>query len=568
MGNERTYRALDDNPPDIITRFDREFRHLYVSPSIARIASLDSEDFLGKTHRDLAFPEDECRRWENAIRKVFDSNRPFEGEIRLPNSNGGVTFSWWILPAIDVEGKVGSVTSIARSTNASPQANVSLSEDTGPILRVGCDGTILCANNSSKTLLAKWQCEQGGELPVPWRNRVVAALQSGKPSITRTGCGGKTYEIAIVPAPESASADLYSLEITGHMLAQDELRRQNRFLRGIFEAIDHPFCVIDVSDYSIVMANSATNPSASPEACPCYSLMHGRLEPCTGNHGLCPIQQIRETKEPVTVEHVHVNGDGKQRVLEIHAYPILDSSRKVTHVIEYSLDITKRRRVEDQLRRLSRKIIAAQELERKRIASELHDGVVQILSSINFRLGGLKEEAFEPARHREVLDNVEEYLQDSIIELRRISKDLRPDILDEMGLVAATENFCKEFEERTDIACEVDCSGVEERLSEETELVLYRIIQEALANVARHSGAKNARLSLSRQNGTITAAIQDDGRGFDQKATQNGYGMERHWGLINMRERAGFMGGTLEVKAAPGKGATIVARVPITTAGE
>ena len=130
------------------------------------------------------------------------------------------------------------------------------------------------------------------------------------------------------------------------------------------------------------------------------------------------------------------------------------------------------------------------------------------------------------------------------------------------------KQICKEFEDRTGIVCEVDCRGVEERLSEETELVLYRIIQEALANVAKHSGAGNAKLSLSRVNSSIVATVQDDGRGFDQRAAQNGHGMDRHWGLINMRERAGFLGGTFEVRATPGKGALITARVPITTAGD
>ena len=109
---------------------------------------------------------------------------------------------------------------------------------------------------------------------------------------------------------------------------------------------------------------------------------------------------------------------------------------------------------------------------------------------------------------------------------------------------------------------------MEERLSEETELVLYRIIQESLANVARHSGARSVTVSLSREDSTIVAKIRDDGRGFDRKAVQNGQGLERHWGLINMRERAGFLGGTLEVKTAPGRGASILVRVPITAAGD
>lgn len=353
----------------------------------------------------------------------------------------------------------------------------------------------------------------------------------------------------------------------GRREAEDELRRQNSFLRDIFEAIVHPFYVINSSDYSIVMGNSVATPGNSPHRPTCYEHIYGRSEPCGSNDCVCPLKELRRTKKPLAVEHVHCGSDGNLKVFEVHAYPVLDTAGNLTEVIEYFVDITHRKRMEDQLRRLSRKVIAAQELERKRIASELHDGVVQALSSVKFRMGGLKEQLFGAGEEQKIIEKAEEYLEESIAELRRISKDLRPDILDEMGLIAATDNFCREFETRTGIVCETKYRGVSKRLSEESELTLYRIVQEACANIEKHSGAKTVALSLSLTGSDIIMRIQDDGAGFHSEKPYRGEGREQHWGLINMKERAGHLGGTLDIKTAPGKGTEIVARIPGKTRG-
>lgn len=344
--------------------------------------------------------------------------------------------------------------------------------------------------------------------------------------------------------------------------ARDLKRRMLQAKAGQYVKGYH-FCIIDVSDYSVLMADSAADPSGLPEARFCYELMYGRSKPCPESGYPCPIVEMTKTGRAVTLEHTYKRS-GSPHVLEIHAYPIFDRKGHLKEIVEYCLDVTRHREKEDQLRRLSRRIIEVQEGQRKRIATKLHEGVVQTLSSIKFRIGGLQEARSGSTTERKTLEKVEEFLKESISELRRISKELRPDILEHMGLAAATETFCRDFEARTGIACKVKCS-MSKRFPEDIELVLYRIVQEALANVEAHSGAKTVALSFSRAGSDIILRIRDNGKGFNLDKVEARKGGERGCGLLDMKERADLLDGKLDIITAPGKGTEIVATVAAET---
>lgn len=353
--------------------------------------------------------------------------------------------------------------------------------------------------------------------------------------------------------------------ITERKQAQEALKKRNEFVSNVFEALTHPFYVIDADDYSIKIANTAAHMGELSEMSTCYALTHGRSEPCGSADCVCPLKEVKRVKKPVVVEHVHYDKDGTPRIFEVYAYPVLDAERNVVQMIEYSLDITERKRMENQLRHLSNEIVAAQEVERKRIAAELHDGVIQTLSSIKFRMGSLKEKVSASRHTKELksIENMESGLENAIGEVRRISKDLRPYILDDLGLVAALHSFCEEFRGRTGIDIAIDCSDLSERFSTDVELALYRIIQEALTNIEKHSGARCVKLSVAQSEPGLVVEIRDDGKGFDLEAVQRTRDKERRWGLVNMRERAGSLGGKMDIRTAPGKGTQIVVRIPV-----
>jgi signal transduction histidine kinase/CBS domain-containing protein/DNA-binding NarL/FixJ family response regulator len=140
-----------------------------------------------------------------------------------------------------------------------------------------------------------------------------------------------------------------------------ELRKQNEFLNNILQYLTHPFYVIDANDYTIKMANSVAWQGKLPEKATCYMISHKRDKPCDGADHLCPLEEVKKTREPVTVEHVHYDKDGNPRCVEVHAYPVFNDEGNVTQVIEYCFDITARKRTEQELEQANRQLEASVE---------------------------------------------------------------------------------------------------------------------------------------------------------------------------------------------------------------
>jgi two-component system NarL family sensor kinase len=226
-------------------------------------------------------------------------------------------------------------------------------------------------------------------------------------------------------------------------------------------------------------------------------------------------------------------------------------------------DITERKRAEEELRNVSRRIIEAQEAERLRVARELHDGVNQVLASAKMRLRKVEEIASElkPAA-REILSRSHRLIRQALEENRRIAQNLRPSDLDELGLAAACQNFCKELRLRTNLTVTCSAPRLRQRLAAMVELNLFRIVQEAVNNAEKHARAKTVAVRIGRQGDSMMLQIRDDGRGFDAQEPKAGKAMGHGNGLSNMRERALAVGGTCEVKSIPRRGTVVTVRVP------
>ncbi len=134
-------------------------------------------------------------------------------------------------------------------------------------------------------------------------------------------------------------------------LAEQEIVQRNEFLRHIFESLTHPFYVVDADDYSVLMANSATIQGGLPHGTTCYALTHQRSAPCSGAEHLCPMEKVKDTRGPFTTEHIHYDKDGSERHVEVHGYPVLDNEGDLAQVIVYTLDVTRRKQVEEELRK-------------------------------------------------------------------------------------------------------------------------------------------------------------------------------------------------------------------------
>jgi signal transduction histidine kinase len=204
-----------------------------------------------------------------------------------------------------------------------------------------------------------------------------------------------------------------------------------------------------------------------------------------------------------------------------------------------------------------RRVVEGQELERRRLARELHDETGQALTSI---LLGLKrvEEAKSREEARDLAVGLREQIVQTLQSVRRLAVELRPQALDDFGLTPALERLGEAFFEGSGITVDVQANLDSLRLPAEIETALYRIVQEALTNVAKHAGATRVSVVLTKREGLVTAVVEDDGQGFGAGGGEGG-GL----GLVGMKERVGLLGGRLAIESTEGAGTTIVAEVPV-----
>jgi signal transduction histidine kinase len=221
------------------------------------------------------------------------------------------------------------------------------------------------------------------------------------------------------------------------------------------------------------------------------------------------------------------------------------------------------RRKEETRTRLLEKVISAQEEERKRIARELHDETSQSLTSLMVGLR-IVQSASNMREVRERTAELRSLIEKTLEGVHDLALELRPSILDDLGLVAAVRKHMRDYSMKSNIHMDLRTIGLENRrLPPEIETALYRIVQEALSNVVKHAGAEKVDVVLEHRGSSVVAKIEDDGRGFDVDKVMNSRNEERRLGLFGMYERASLMGGVLTLKSRPGHGTTVFIEIPL-----
>jgi signal transduction histidine kinase len=228
----------------------------------------------------------------------------------------------------------------------------------------------------------------------------------------------------------------------------------------------------------------------------------------------------------------------------------------------YTQLLAQSRQMQEQLRHLARQILLAQEEERKQISRELHDEIAQTLAGINVYLAALKVESTVNSKTLgRNIARTQKLVEKSVDIVHRFARELRPTVLDDLGIIPALHSFMKGFTKRTRIKIQFMASADVEQLNGTKRTVLYRVAQEALTNIAKHAHASRVKLNLQKISGVVRMEICDDGKSFPvgrillAKKTQR-------LGLVGMRERVEMVGGSFNIESAPGQGTTVRAEIP------
>ena len=383
--------------------------------------------------------------------------------------------------------------------------------------------------------------------------------------VTATPLPGPEHPSRVVELMRDITAQVSTVQENVRLL--EETRRARDELDAIFNTIPEAINIIS-ADYRVVKANLGGAQLHGLKldqviGQPCFQVFHHLDAPCQD----CLVMQTFSTGKPGLGTHTRLRSDGSKIVTDVFTYPLLDGHGQVFQVLEYARDVTERVRLEEelgreaqQLERLLTATISVQEEERARIARDMHDGVTQLIYGALYETQAAREllrASSHPAQAK--LERAQDLLNQVEVETRRVIGDLHPPILDAMGLVAALNRYTALFQDMVGLPCALRMTGQPFRLSNATELAVYRIVQEALHNVESHAEANSVTVLLGFQPGWLRVVIEDDGQGFNpgQVLTEPG----DHFGLPSMRERAQSIGARLRVDSTPGHGTRIVLNV-------
>lgn len=293
------------------------------------------------------------------------------------------------------------------------------------------------------------------------------------------------------------------------------------------------------------------------------------VTPIEGSHRTARVANIKlnsaiEKLKQQATELVAFNAELQ---IEIKNREALEESLRISETTSTEL-LAESLHLQEELRSLSRRLLVAQEEERKRISRELHDVASQTLTSINIRLAALTQQTEAHSQEMsQKLAETQRHVEESVNLVHRFAKDLRPTILDDLGLIPALESYLQDFMDRTGIRASLAVFRGVEKLNIAVRTVFYRVAQEALINVSHHSKATKAKVTIRRKDDSVLLEIHDNGKGFAVDNPTRAQSCQR-LGLLGMKERVQMVGGLFSIESAPGKETIIRVEVPYQLASE
>ncbi len=352
-----------------------------------------------------------------------------------------------------------------------------------------------------------------------------------------------------------------TLQLARRRRAEEELAAERNKLKQILDAIPAGVCIIN-QNHGFEYVNSTLTKEFGPvRGRFCYEYFHGQP-------GVCPDCKLEDILEGLSTSREWLSVD-TGKTFELLDTPLRNSDGSTVRLVLVR-DITARKQAADELRAsrkrlrsLSDHLQKAREEERTAISREIHDELGQVLATVQLGVSSLADEYRDHRRLVEKTAGMAELLRNAIKTVQKISSQLRPSILDELGLADAIEWQASEFAKLTSIRCDSNILLSETNIDKDLATAVFRICQEALTNVMRHSGATSVMVSLEERNGRLVLMVADNGRGITAaKVRDNG-----SLGITGMRERAYALGGRVRICRFQQWGTVVIAHIPVAQPG-
>ena len=358
------------------------------------------------------------------------------------------------------------------------------------------------------------------------------------------------------------AGEVDTLMVTGKQGSQVfSLQGAERAYRALIESMNEGALTL-TSDKTILYANACF---ARMVDCPLEQVIGGSLRrflSISDRTKLRPLLLSPRLAGQKVHLVLHATNGGRLPV-QISIRPLVWNGHSSSAIGMVVTDLSESRRSEEQLQALSHRLVQAQEAERGRVARELHDHITQLLCAILVRCQTLSDKlpaSAGPARAEAI--KLRQLLGEAASEVERISRDLRPSVLAELGLVAVLRDTGHQFAARTGLTVQLAFTDLPARLAADVELALYRILQEAFKNIEQHARARNVKVHLTKPRGFVQLEVTDDGRGFGLGRPSGPSKASRGLGLLSMRERATYVGGVLLIETRPQGGTQMIIRIP------